>query len=125
MDIKGQMTAIGILGMIFGLGYLVVPTALLGFFGIEVGPGSAIAARFFGGSIFAWGVLGLTARGVPGRAGLGAIAGAFFVAFLLGTILAVWGSLAGALNAFGWVAAAFFAIVAAAMGIYRFTGRGS
>ncbi len=125
MNIKAQMTAIGILGIVFGLAYLVAPATLLGFFGLQASPAAAYAARFFGGSAIGWGVLGLTARGVPGRAGLGAIAGAFFLTFLIGMVLTVWGTIAGIMNGYGWIGAALFAALTLAMGTYRFTGRGS
>jgi len=125
MSIQRWMTTIGVFGVVFGLGYLLFPAPLLAFFGIGTSPSVAFAARFFGGSTLGWGVLGLTARGVPGRAGLGAIAGAFAFSFGVGTILAAWGALSGSLNVFGWVAAALFLVFTLATGAYRFSGGGS
>jgi hypothetical protein len=125
MTIQRWMTTIGVFGIVFGLGYLLFPAPLLAFFGIGTSPSVAFAARFFGGATVGYGVLGLTARGVPGRAGLGAIAGALGLSFAIGTVLAVWGALSGLLNVFGWLVAAVFLIFAVATGAYRFTGGGS
>ncbi|MGA9532223.1 MAG: hypothetical protein WBR18_05855 [Anaerolineales bacterium] len=125
MSIQRWMTVVGVLGLVFGLAYLLVPAPLLAFFGIGTTPSLTFAARFFGGSTLGWGVLGLTARGVPGRAGLGAIAGSFAFSFAIGTVLAVWGTLAGAINVYGWVVAALFLLLTLVMGAYRFAGGGS
>jgi hypothetical protein len=125
MTIQRWMTVVGVLALIFGLAYLLFPAPMLTFFGIGTSPSVTFAARFFGGSALGWAVLGLTGRGVPGRAGLGAIASSFAVSFGVGTILAVWGTLSGAINVYGWAAAGVCLIVTLVMGAYRFTGGGS
>lgn len=125
MSIQRQMTAIGTVGVVIGLAIVFLPGQSLGLLGLALESGGAVSARFLGGSTLAWGVLALTARGVPGRAGLGAIAGGLFVGALAGAVLAVWGTTSGALNTWGWMLTGLLALLTLLMGTYRFTGRGS
>jgi hypothetical protein len=125
MSIQRWMTTVGVVCLIAGLACLLIPGVLLPAFGMDTSLVRAFAARVFGAVLIGYGVLGLTARGVPGRASLGAIAGSLAIAFGLGTILAVWGALAGVVNGLGWGVAVVLLIFTLAMGAYRFTGGGS
>ena len=111
----------GVLGAAFGLGYLLIPTSLLGFFGIEATAGAVLAARFFGASVLGYGVLAwLTRQANPAEDSSKGIALSLAVAAALGTALSLMGVLGGVLNVYGWMAAALFLVLAGAMLSFRF-----
>jgi hypothetical protein len=92
----------GILALVFGLGFLIAPGALLPLYGIPAAPPTGLMARFFGAALVQLGAALYLVRQVeePGtRRGL-VVAGV--VGSLAGLAVAVLGQLSGVVNAIGW-----------------------
>lgn len=120
MKLSTWMIITAILGLVFGLGYLLMPSTLLDIYGIDSNPSTLLAARFFGGSVVGWGVLAWFARGTAESAARSAITLSLFVTFFIGLVLTLMGVVSGVFNVYGWLTAALFLIFALAHGYYRF-----
>jgi len=113
MRLNTVMTLMGVLGGLFGLAYLLVPTALLAFFGAEAGPGTVLAARFFGASVFGYGVLAWLSRGAnPAEDSTRAIELSLAVASGLACALSIVGVTTGVFNVYGWGSVLVFLVLA-------------
>jgi hypothetical protein len=88
----------------YGIALLVVTGPILDVYGITPNPEGAYMARWFGVGLFAMGLSTWLARDAAASAGGQAIARAYAVAYGIGVVLALWGTLFGPFNALGWIA---------------------
>jgi len=120
MKLKTLLVLTALFGIVFGLAYLLFPKYLLDFFGVGKTDAVIMTSRFFGGSIFGYGVLAWSARNASGSQTRRAIKLALFIAFLIGLVLSILGVTSGFFNTMGWIPAAFFAALSIAFGYFRF-----
>jgi Na+-driven multidrug efflux pump len=120
MKIKTLLVLTSLFGIIFGLVYLLFPKYLLDFFGVDQTDAVIMTTRFFGGSIFGYGVLAWSARNAAGSETRRAIKLALFIASLIGSVLSILGVTSGFFNTLGWIPVAFFAVLTIAFGYFRF-----
>jgi len=101
----------GILGIVFGLGFLLAPEAAAPLYGIPIEPHTMMMDRYFGGTLLWVGLVAWLARGVRDDAALRAILQANVVGNVAGLVISVWATLAGLLNAMGWSSAILYALL--------------
>ena len=120
MRLGTVMALTGLLGGLFGLAYLLAPTALLGFFGIDAGPGTVLAARFFGASVFGYATLAWLSRNAnPAEDSTRAIEMSLAVASGLACVLSIVGVTTGVFNVYGWGAMLVFLVLAGSFAYLR------
>lgn len=90
----------------YGIALLVAAGPILDVYGINPNPEAVYMARWFGVGLFAIGLSTWLARDAAASAGGQAIARAYAVAYGIGVVLALWGTLFGPFNALGWIAVA-------------------
>jgi hypothetical protein len=98
----------GILAFVFGLGFLLIPTALLPMYGLGTEPATVLMSRFFGAALVHVGAalyLVRDSREPATRRGL-VLAGV--VGSLAGVAVALMGQLSGLVNAMGWSTVAIY-----------------
>jgi len=86
MSIKTFFTIIASVGIVFGLGYLLVPAQNGPVFGWNATPDVLLAQHFFGGHLLAWALIGWSARECHELAPLRGILIAGMVGFPAGLI---------------------------------------
>ena len=111
MKVKTLLVLTALFGAAFGLAYLFIPKILLDFFGVDYGDAAVMVARFFGGSIFGYGVLAWSARNAEGSPTRKAIKFGIFVTCLIGLVLSIISVMNGFFAANGWIPIAFFALI--------------
>jgi hypothetical protein len=116
MKIRQWMGVKAWVSMITGVGFLLVPVSALVILGTKTDAVGLAVARFFGASIFLIGLILWMTRTVRDAHYLRALASAVFVGDALATIVAVRETLAGTINAFGWVIAALYLAFCLAFG---------
>jgi hypothetical protein len=84
-----SVTAIG--SLIFGLAYLLVPTALLSLYGVTLDPGTQWVARLFGSALLGYATIFWLARKIPSGPALRAVLIGAFVGATTGLVVAVLG----------------------------------
>ncbi len=120
MKVKTLLMLTGLFGLVFGLAYLLIPATLLKFFGVDFTDATIMTARFFGGAVLGYGVLAWSARNSEESATRRSIKLAIFVTMLIGLVLSVISVVQKFFNAMGWIPVAFFFLIAAAFGYFRF-----
>ena len=120
MKSKTVMMVASVIGMIFGIGYMLIPTTMLGFYGATTDAVGILLGRFFGGSMLGFAVLLWGARNAQESDARRAIELGLFVSFVVAFALSLISQLSGLMNVLGWGAVAVFLIFALAFGYLRF-----
>lgn len=101
----------GVLGVVFGLGFLLVPGIVLPLYGPTPEPTAILMSRFFGVALFHLGLLLYLLRDVrePGLQRLIATAGV--AGSLAGLAVALMAVLGGLVNSLGWSTVLIYALL--------------
>jgi hypothetical protein len=99
----------GVLGLVFGLGFLLVPAAVLPLYGVAVEPSTVLMSRFFGVALFHLGIVLYLLRDVRDSATQRAMTMAGVAGSAAGLAVGLMGVLGGAVNALGWSTVAIYA----------------
>lgn len=120
MKLGTLMLLTAIVGVVYGLGFLLLPAQTLQFYGVSTNAAGLFLARFFGGSTVGFAILTWSARhGEDGRTQQ-PITLALFVSFAIGSVLAIWAQLTGLMNALGWIGVVLFPLFALGYGYFQF-----
>jgi len=95
----------------YALAFFVAAKPLLAVYGIAPSVEGAFMARWFGVGLLAIGLATWFARDVAESAAGRSLVRALTLAYGVGTVLAVWGTLAGPFNTLGWIAVGFNALL--------------
>ena len=106
------LSATGIVGILFGLGFLLAPELAGPLYGLPTEPHTLMMDRYFGSALMCVGLLSWLARGVRDDAALRAILQANAVGDVVGVILSAWAALTGLQNAMAWVSVALYGLFA-------------
>jgi hypothetical protein len=101
----------GILGLAFGLSFLLLPATVLPFYGVPVEPGTVLMSRFFGVALFHLGLVLYLLRGVRESVSQRALATAGVAGSAAGLAVALMGVLGGLVNALGWSTVAIYGVL--------------
>ena len=92
MNYKLMFVLTAIVSLAFGIGYLVVPGMVLGFFGTETTIPVQIVTRFFGSALFALGLVLWSAKDIADANVQKNFGYGLLVSTVIGLILAIYGS---------------------------------
>ena len=111
MRLNTLLLVAGVLALAFGLGFLLVPAAVLPLYGIKADPATALMSRFFGAALVHVGA-GLYLLREVREAGIqrGLIV-AGVVGSAAGLAVALMGQLSGVVNAMGWSTVAIYGLL--------------
>ena len=101
----------GILGIAFGLGFLLAPEVVGPLYGMPVEVHTMMMDRYFGGSLLWVGLISWLVRGVRDDAAVRAVLQAGTVGNLAGLVISAWAALTGVENALAWSSAAIYALM--------------
>jgi hypothetical protein len=104
--------AAGILALVFGLGFLVAPAALLPLYGVATDPPIILMSRFFGVALAQLGLALYLIREVRDAAAVRALALAGVVGSICGIGVSLIGVQSGVTNALGWSTVAIYVLLA-------------
>ncbi len=117
-----------VVGILFGLAFLLAPASMAEVYGLEVDTGSdyvqgaEFISRFAGAAFIGFGVLAWQARYSADSSARRAIVLAYFVSFALGFIISVIAQFQGVYNALGWSTVVIYLLFAAGYGYFQFMG---
>jgi len=113
------LTAAGTVSVIFGLGFLFAPAAVLHQYGVVTDPGGLIMSQFFGAGLVQLGLTYFFVRGLR-EAMVPRLALAGCVGELVGLWIAVRAQVAGTVNLLGWLSVAIYGLFALAFARFAF-----
>lgn len=120
MKLKLLLVFNTVVALVFGVGFLLVPTTVAGLYGMSSNPVASLAAQFFGAALIGIGLICLLLRDVADPVSQRAIVLSQFVSTIIGAIVAVMGTTSGVMNAVGWTSAAIFLFLALGYGYFLF-----
>ena len=123
MKLKTLFTLYAVVGIIFGVGFLLFPDQLVSSYGESLGDAGTNVARYLGATFIGISVLTWSVRNAPpGEARRGIVLG-FFVANAIGLIASVVDALDAEGNELDWLTVAIYLIFFVGFGYFRFGKR--
>jgi hypothetical protein len=102
MKLSTFLAVAGIVGVLFGLEFLLLPEFALKQYAVPTDPYNLMQARYFGATLMPYGLLLWLARKTRDDGALRAILQANVVAYLVGGVISVWVVLTGLQNQMAW-----------------------
>ncbi len=117
----GQLMVIkAIICLLFGIGMVLIPAALMGLYGSTLGKGGAMMTQLLGASFVLLGLLLVLARNDPGSQALRAIVLAVFIGDTIGFVVALIAQISGSVGALGWTTVVIYLLLALGFGYFQF-----
>lgn len=109
-----------ILAILFGLGFILAPEAVLAPYGIATDSAGIALARLLGVSFIEVGILAWLARNIESTSAVRVITLAYFIGNAVGFIVTLIDQLGGLANALGWTTVAIYLLLALGYGYFQF-----
>jgi len=104
MKLSYWMAAKAVVEIIFGIGFVLMPTTVASVFGMNLSPSGALMAQLFGAAFIFGSIVLWLARNAPSsEAAIRAIVTAVVVSNAIGFIVTLLATLSGVWNALGWL----------------------
>ena len=114
------MTIAAVVGLVFGLGFLILPDQLMSAYGVDLGEAGSWVARYLGSAFIGIGVLTLLARNAGKSEALDAILTGSFVLAITGLIVAFLDGINGVSNSLTWFTVVIYVYLTVGFGYFRF-----
>lgn len=112
MNLRNALTINTGMALLFGIGFLLLPTVVLPIFGISSAPETAFMAQLLGAALIGIAVLVWLVRDIGYSPAVRAILIGLLVFNVLGFVVSLLAVLSGVMNAAGWIIPAAFLIEA-------------
>ena len=120
MPLRTLLFIAGILALVFGLAFLLVPRPTLALYGVTAEPTVVLLARFFGAALVHVGLVLYLIRDVADpRTQRGVVLGSF-LGSLAGLVVALTAQFWGLVNSFGWSTVAIYGALLLGYGSFVF-----
>ena len=125
MTYRNILTIGAVLGIIFGLGFILVPAGLLSMYNVDLNAAGLVVSQLYGTALLGLGLLNWLARSVNDTSAQQAIVTGNLVADAIGFVVALIGQLGGAtgVNSLGWSTVLIYLLLAASFAYLRFGSR--
>jgi len=111
MKLSGLFALTGVLGMLFGLEFLLIPEMALQQYGVPTEPHNLMQARYFGSTLLAFGLIYWLLRGSRDDATARALLLVGVVGNLVALVLSLWSRLEGLQGILAWLSVAIYAVL--------------
>jgi hypothetical protein len=125
MNIRNLFIINAVVGLAFGVGFLLLPGTMVQLYGMESIPSANLTGQLFGVELIAVGLLCWFASGFSDLAAQRAIMLALLVADVAGLVVVLIGTLSGPMNAMGWSGIVIYGGLAAGYAYFRFLKPGA
>ena len=120
MSLNVLFTLNAIVGLLFSLGFLIVPEQLISLYGATLSPVGVIVARLFGALILGFIAILWLARDSGESEARRAIVTGGFVGWGVGFIVTLVGQFSGVVNNLGWVNVILYLLFTLGFGYFQF-----
>jgi hypothetical protein len=120
MSLRTLLLIAGILALVFGIAFLLLPRPTLAFYGVSPDPTHVLLARFFGAALLQIGLVFYLIRDVGDpRTQRGVVLGSF-IGSLAGFVVALTAQFWGLVNELGWSTVAIYGLLLLGYGSFIF-----
>jgi hypothetical protein len=120
MKLGTLMVIKAIIVIVFGIGFVAVPAAVLSYYGVTLDPVGVYMTRLFGAAFILLGILLWFARRDSGSPALRAIVLGVFIGDLIGFVVTLSGQISGIFNPLGWLNVALYFLLTLGFGYFQF-----
>ena len=121
MKLSTLMATKAVIIVVFGIGFILMPTTIMSVYGVALNPGGAAMTQLLGASFIVLSILLWFARNAPSSdVALRAIVLGVFIGDTIGFIVALLAQLSGIFNALGWMTVALYLLLALGFGYFQF-----
>lgn len=124
MKISSFLMLKAIISLLFGIGFIAIPTAVWSVYGVTLDPAGIIMTRFFAACLLGIGLICWVTRNADFNTLKGIIL-SLCIADTIGFIIALSMQLSGIVNALGWINVAIWLLLALGLGYFRFLKSGT
>jgi hypothetical protein len=120
VQLRSLLFIAGVIALVFGLGFLLVPRPVLALYGVPTDPAIVLMSRFFGVALVQVGLVLYLIRDVSDpRTQRGVIIGSF-LGSVAGLVVSLTGQFWGIVNQLGWSSVAIYALLTLGYGAFMF-----
>jgi hypothetical protein len=116
MRLNTLMTITAIIAFVFGLGFIIAPVASIGLYGNTLEGVGVFMTRYFGAALLGYAFLAWLNRNAASKG----VQQGFFVAMVLGFVVALYDGIAGTHNALVWLNVVIYLLLAIGFGYFAF-----
>lgn len=125
MSYKNITTVASIVALLFGLGFVLMPTQLAGYYNVTLNEGGAFIGQLFGAALLGFAALNWFGRNLGDGQAQQVVENANIAGDAVGFIFSLMAQLGGlsGVNALGWSTVAIYLLLALAFAYLRFSSR--
>jgi hypothetical protein len=121
MKLSFWMAAKAVVEIIFGIGFVLMPTTVASVFGMDLSPSGALMAQLFGAAFIFGSIVLWLGRNAPiSEAAVRGIVTAVVVSNTIGFVVTLLASLSGIWNALGWLPVLLYLVFGLAFAYFLF-----
>ena len=120
MKLSTFLAIVGVVAILFGIGFVAAPAQVLTQYGITADVYTAFMSRFFGTALINVGLIVWFARNVLDPMGRRAILLAGLIADVIGFLVALQGQIKGVANTLGWSTVVIYGLFAIGFAYFQF-----
>ena len=121
MNLKTLFVFSAIVTLVFGILFIIIPTQTYSWYGISSGIALNYMGGLFGAALIAIGLISWLARGASESDARKAIVLSFFIADLIGFIIALVAQLNNVVNSLGWLTVVLYFLFTIGFGYFSFS----
>lgn len=121
MSLKTLFVITSVIAFVFGILFLIIPWFTYSLYGVESNPMLNYMGELFGAALIAIGLISWQSRKITDVIALKVITLSFFIADIIGFIIALIGQLNNVVNALGWLTVVIYLFLSIGFGYFRFS----
>jgi hypothetical protein len=125
MKLSTFLSIVGVVAILFGIGFVAAPAEVLAQYGITADRYAAFMSRLFGAALMNVGLIVWFARNIVDSSGRQSIVLAGLVGDAVGFIVALQGQMNGVANALGWSTVLIYGLFALGFAYFQFAPKSS
>jgi uncharacterized membrane protein YfcA len=110
MDSRLFLTIVAALGALYGIAFVLFPSASLALYGMS-GTSAALMTQFFGAALLSVGAIAWYARDTKDWGAVRGVLIGGLVGYVVGLLVTLWGLSQSLLNSMGWSSAAVYVLL--------------
>ena len=125
MKLKTLMIINTVVALVFGIAFVLIPWQVFKIYGPESSEILNYMGQLLGAAFIGFGLISWRARNAEQSDALKAIVSSFFVAHVIGFIVALIGQLNNIVNVFGWTTVLIYLLLSIGFGYFYFSEKNS
>ena len=125
MKLPNFLSIVGVVSVLFGIGFVAVPAEVLAQYGVAADAPTILMSRYFGAALIQIGLLVWLARHIIDSLARGAIVLSGLIGAVIGFLVALNGQMHAVANALGWSTVVIYALFALGFAYFQFAPKSS